>query len=59
MTINTEDKILNTSQAAKIIGCSPITLRRYAETKIIPATKIAGRWRFSKENLLAKLKSNA
>ncbi len=56
MLLSDSDKILTTRQAALLVGCSPVTLRRYAEDKILPAKKIAGRWRFSKEKLLESLR---
>ena len=55
----TEDKILTTSQAAILVGCSQVTLRRYADEKTVPAKKVAGRWRFSKQKLMEFLKNNS
>ena len=60
MSISTvEDKFLNTKEAASLVNIHPVTLRRFAETKVLPAKKIGGHWRFSKEKLMEFLKNNA
>jgi len=50
--------LLNVQQASKIIGVSPKTIRRWAQTKKIRGLKVGtrGDWRFTKEDLLKMVK---
>jgi len=45
-------EILTLEEAAKMLKISEYTLRRYARRGAVPARKIGGQWRFSKEELL-------
>ena len=50
--------LLNVQQASKMIGVSPKTIRRWAQTKKIRGLKVGSRgdWRFTKEDLLKMVK---
>ena len=50
--------LLNVQQASKIIGVTPKTIRRWAQTKKIRGLKVGtrGDWRFTKEDLLKMVK---
>ena len=50
--------LLNVQQASKLIGVSPKTIRRWAQTKKIRGLKVGtrGDWRFTKEDLLKMVK---
>ena len=50
--------LLNVQQASKMIGVSPKTIRRWAQTKKIRGLKVGtrGDWRFTKEDLLKMVK---
>lgn len=50
-----DEKYLNTRQAAKLIGVSIRTLRRYVKDCVIPYTKPMGRYYFAKSQLIAFL----
>lgn len=53
-----ETELLNVQQASKLIGVSPKTIRRWAQTKKIRGLKVGtrGDWRFTKEDLLKMVK---
>ena len=52
--------LLNVQQASKLIGVSPKTIRRWAQTKKIRGLKVGtrGDWRFTKEDLLKMVKES-
>jgi excisionase family DNA binding protein len=56
MTMN--DDVLNTQQAAHLLGAHVETIRRLARKGAIPAYKIGKDWRFSKTALLSWSQSN-
>ncbi|TDA70454.1 MAG: helix-turn-helix domain-containing protein [Clostridia bacterium] len=45
-------EILTVEEAAKMVRMSEYTLRKYAKKGRIPAHKVGGQWRFSREELL-------
>ena len=45
-------EIITLEEAAKMLKMSEYTLRRYAKRRAVPAHKIGGQWRFSREELL-------
>lgn len=49
-----ETELLNVQQASRLIGVSPKTIRRWAQTKKVRGLKVGtrGDWRFTKEDLL-------
>ena len=53
-----ETELLNVQQASKLIGVSPKTIRRWAQTKKMRGLKVGtrGDWRFTKEDLLKVVK---
>jgi len=44
-------EILTAEQAAKLLGVSEQTLRKWVDAGEVPAVQIASRWRFSKTRL--------
>lgn len=50
--------LLNVQQASRLIGVSPKTIRRWAQTKKVRGLKVStrGDWRFTKEDLLKMVK---
>ncbi len=46
-----ESTILNSSQAAKLLGLHAKTVVRMAREERLPATKVLGRWRFMRGSL--------
>ncbi len=48
-----EEKYLNTRQAAKFLNVSTKTIHRYAKACVIPYTKPMGRYYFAKSQLIA------
>lgn len=51
--MTSDEKYLNTRQAAKFLNVSVKTLRRYVSDCIIPYTKPRGRYYFAKSKLIA------
>ncbi len=53
-------ELLNVQQASKLIGVSPKTIRRWAQTKKVRGLKVGtrGDWRFTKEDLLKLVKES-
>lgn len=49
------DEVLNTAQAAKLLGVTPDTIRSYAAEGILPGLCIGNGWKFSRRALLATL----
>lgn len=50
----TFDTVLYTvKETAAILGCTPRTIMTYIKEQRIPAVKIAGKWRITKDNLEA------
>ena len=58
-TENETNDILDTNEAAILLKYDPATIRAHAQNKIIPAKKVAGRWRFSRSQLTAFINDNA
>ena len=52
-------EILTLEEAAKMLKISEYTLRRYARRGAVPARKIGGQWRFSREELLEWFRTGA
>lgn len=44
--------VLNTEEAAELLGLSPYTIREFAREGRIPGRKIGKEWRFSREALI-------
>ena len=55
-----ETELLNVQQASKLIGVSPKTIRRWAQTKKVRGLKVGtrGDWRFTKKDLLKLVKES-
>ncbi len=55
-----ETELLNVQQASKLIGVSPKSIRRWAQTKKVRGLKVGtrGDWRFTKEDLLKLVKES-
>jgi excisionase family DNA binding protein len=53
-----EQEVLNLSEAACLLRCHPVTLKRLAIKKEIPAKKLGSLWRFSRQRLMEWLQSN-
>lgn len=53
-----EDEFVNVQKAAKLLGMSPKTIRKWARLKVIKGFKVGprGDWRFKKKELLMILK---
>ncbi|MFI5329616.1 MAG: helix-turn-helix domain-containing protein [Desulfobaccales bacterium] len=51
-----EKEVLNTEEAAKLLGCSAYTIREHAKKGLIPGRKLGKEWRFYKPDLLAWLR---
>ncbi len=54
-------QLLNVRQAAKFLSVGVSTIRRWAQLKKLHGLKVGtrGDWRFSKEDLIKMVKSNA
>ncbi len=54
-------KLLNVQMAATFLGVSPVTIRRWAKSKLITGIKVGtrGDWRFTAEALLSAVNSDA
>jgi excisionase family DNA binding protein len=53
------DEILTAREAATLLKVHKRTVYRLAEEGIIPGSRIGHRWRFSKANILALVKSQS
>ncbi len=52
----TDKDILNTEEAAELLGVSAYTIREHAKNGLIPGRKLGKEWRFYKPDLLAWLR---
>ena len=57
MEVDVMGELLDLSQAAKLLGISEKSLLRLLAQEEIPARKIVGKWRFSKNALIAWIAS--
>jgi predicted ribosomally synthesized peptide with nif11-like leader len=48
-------EVLNSEEAADLLGVKPFTIRTYAKQGVIPGKKLGNEWRFVKKDLLAWL----
>lgn len=48
-------EVLNSEEAADLLGIKPLTVRTYARRGVIPGKKLGNEWRFVKKDLLAWL----
>jgi len=48
----TDKAVMNTEEAAELLGLSPYTIREFAREGRIPGRKIGKEWRFSRQALL-------
>lgn len=49
-------EVLNSEEAADLLGVKPLTIRTYARQGVIPGKKLGNEWRFVKHDLLAWLR---
>jgi len=49
-------EVLNSEEAADLLGVKPFTIRTYAKRGVIPGKKLGNEWRFVKDDLLAWLR---
>ena len=49
-------EVLNSEEAANLLGVKPLTIRTYARQGVIPGKKLGNEWRFVKHDLLAWLR---
>ncbi len=49
-------EVLNSEEAADLLGVKPFTIRTYARRGVIPGKKLGNEWRFVKNDLLAWLR---
>lgn len=42
-----KNEVWNTKQASEYLKCSPTTVKKYAESGVIPGAKVGSDWRFS------------
>jgi len=49
-------EVLNSEEAADLLGIKTVTVRMYARQGVIPGKKLGNEWRFVKEDLLAWLR---
>lgn len=49
-------EVLNSEEAADLLGVKPFTIRTYARRGVIPGKKLGNEWRFVKDDLLAWLR---
>jgi excisionase family DNA binding protein len=54
--LNTD--VLTLDEAAELLRCHPVTVKRLAIRGAIPAKKLGSLWRFSHQRLLEWLQSN-
>lgn len=50
--------VLTLDEAAELLRCHPITVKRLALKGTIPAKKLGSLWRFSRQRLMDWLQSN-
>jgi excisionase family DNA binding protein len=53
-----ELEVLNLNEAADLLRCHPVTLKRLAIKNEIPAKKLGSLWRFSRQRLMEWLQAN-
>lgn len=51
--------VMGTSAVAKLLGMNQQTVKLWAQRGDIPATKISGRWRFAREDILEYMKEHS
>lgn len=51
--------VMGTSTVAQLLGMNQQTVKMWAQRGEIPATKISGRWRFSREDVLEYMKEHS
>jgi predicted ribosomally synthesized peptide with nif11-like leader len=49
-------EVLNSEEAADLLGVKPFTIRTYARRGVIPGKKLGNEWRFVKKDLMAWLR---
>ena len=52
------DDVLTLSEAAELLKCHPVTLKRYAIKGAIPGKKLGSLWRFSRQKLMEWLQQS-
>ena len=53
------DDILNSKQAAELLKCHPKTVKGWAQSGFVPASRLGREWRFSRAQLLEWLRGRA
>jgi excisionase family DNA binding protein len=54
----THDDVLTLDEAAALLRCHPVTVKRQAALGKIPAKKLGSLWRFSRQRLMEWLQSS-
>jgi len=49
--LDTEDILLNSKEAARILDCSPDTVNEFARKSVLPGVKKGRQWRFRKRDI--------
>jgi len=49
--LDTEDILLNSKEAARILDCSPDTVNEFARKSVLPGIKKGRQWRFRKRDI--------
>jgi excisionase family DNA binding protein len=57
--VTDDEQMLTTREVADLIRKSPKTVSTMAATKVIPATKVGGEWRFFRSEVLEALRPKA
>jgi excisionase family DNA binding protein len=52
------DDVLTLDEAANLLRCHPVTVKRQAIKKIIPGKKLGSLWRLSRERLMEWIQSD-
>jgi len=53
-----EGDVLTLAEAAELLRCHPVTVKRMAAKGSIPARKLGSLWRFSRQRLIEWIQAN-
>ena len=51
ITVDKEDRLLNSKEVAQILDCSPDTVNELARKSVLPAFKRGRQWRFHRRDI--------
>jgi excisionase family DNA binding protein len=56
-SLNSRHQLMTIAEVSELLGFHPVTLRGWARCGVLPAIRIAGRWRLDSRSLTAWLEA--